>query len=118
MPHFVIEYSEDVAKAHDIAALCRSIFDAAITSDIFDPAAIKVRARPCPYWHTGTEPQSFAHITIRLMSGRNTQTKLGLTKKILATMDKMLPDVGSLTVDIKDIDPTTYAKRLIEPEST
>ena len=52
------------------------------------------------------------------MSGRDTQTKSGLTKRILATMDKMLPDVGSLTVDIKDIDPTTYAKRLIEPEST
>ena len=113
MPHLVIEYSQDLAEAHDMAALCQSLFDAAKTSGVFDPATIKVRALPCPYWCTGTDPQSFAHITIRLMSGRDAAAKSRLTQHILAAMDRQLPDAGSLTVDIKEIDPTTYAKRVM-----
>ncbi len=113
MPHLVIEYSEDLADTHDMTALCQSLYDAAIASDIFDPATVKVRARPCPYWRIGTEPKSFAHITIRLMSGRDTLTKSRLTQHVLTAIDRQLPDVGSLTVDIKEIDPTTYAKRIL-----
>ncbi len=113
MPHLVIEYSEDLAETYDIAALCQLLFDTAKASDIFDPATIKVRALPCPYWRSGTDPQSFAHITIRLMSGRDNLAKTRLTQSVLAAMDKQLPKVGSLTVDLKEIDPNTYAKRII-----
>lgn len=113
MPHFVIEYSDDLPETHDMTALCQLVFDTAVASDNFDPPTIKIRALPCRYWRTGTELQSFVHVTIRLMSGRDTPTKSRLTASVLTAMDSHLPNVGSLTVDIKEIDPATYAKRVI-----
>lgn len=113
MPHFVIEYSDDLPETHNLAALCQLVFDTAVASDNFDPPTIKVRARPCPYWRTGTEPQSFVHVTIRMMAGRDTPTKSRLTASILVALDNQMPNVGSLSVDIKEIDPKTYAKRVI-----
>jgi 5-carboxymethyl-2-hydroxymuconate isomerase len=113
LPHFIVEYSEDLAATNDLAALCQLLFDTAKSSGMFDPDAIKVRALPCTHWRIGTDPQSFAHITIRLMAGRDHLVKSRLSKSVLTAMDEHLPEVGSLTVDIKEIDPTTYAKRIV-----
>lgn len=114
MPHIIVEYAGHLDETHCMTGLCQSLFDAAATCGIFsDISTIKVRAIPCPFSRIGTEPQSFAHATIRLLAGRDDNTKATLTQIILATLDQTLPDVGSLSVDIKDIDTATYAKRTL-----
>ena len=114
MPHIVVEYSATLDQSHDMQALCENLFKVTRDSGVFpDIGAIKVRAAPCPYVFIGKESQSFAHATVRLLAGRNTETKAHLANLILETLDATLPDVGSLTVDIKDIDRETYAKRVL-----
>lgn len=114
MPHIVVEYSGYLDETHCMTGLCQTLFDAAVASGFFpDTSTIKVRAIPCPFSRIGTEPQSFAHATIRLLAGRDDATKASLTQLILTTLDQALPDVGSLSVDIKDIDTATYAKRTL-----
>ncbi|MCK0102214.1 5-carboxymethyl-2-hydroxymuconate Delta-isomerase [Pseudohalocynthiibacter sp. F2068] len=114
MPHIVVEYSATLDQSHDMQALCEKLFKVACDNGIFpDTGAVKVRALPCPYVYIGQEPQSFAHATVRLLSGRDTESKARLTNLILKALDATLPDVGSLTVDIKDIDRETYAKRVL-----
>lgn len=114
MPHIIVEYAGHLDEAHCMNTICKTLFDAAAASGVFpDPSAIKVRAVPCPFSLIGTEPQSFAHATIRLLAGRDDAVKAELTRTILATLDKALPNVGSLSVDIKDIDTASYAKRTL-----
>ncbi len=114
MPHIIVEYAGHLDETHCMTGMCQTLFDAAAASGVFpDVSAIKVRAIPCPFFRIGTEPQSFAHATIRLLAGRDEATKAELTRSILAALDQALPDVGSLSVDIKDIDTATYAKRTL-----
>ncbi len=114
MPHIIVEYAGQLDKTHCMTGLCQTLFDTAAASGVFpDVSAIKVRATPCPFFRIGTEPQSFAHVTIRLLAGRDEATKAELSCSILAALDQALPDVGSLSVDIKDIDTATYAKRTL-----
>ena len=114
MPHIIIEYSGHLDGTQCMTGVCQTLFDTAAASGVFpDLSAIKVRAIPCPFSRIGSEPQSFVHATIRLLAGRDDATKAALTQSILAALDQMLPDVGSLSVDIKDIDTATYAKRTL-----
>jgi len=114
MPHIIVEYAGHLDETHCMTGMCQILFEAATASGVFpDPGAIKVRALPCPFSRIGTEPQTFAHATIRLLAGRDDDVKATLTQTILTALDQALPDVGSLSVDIKDIDTATYAKRTL-----
>ncbi|WP_212524918.1 5-carboxymethyl-2-hydroxymuconate Delta-isomerase [Actibacterium sp. MT2.3-13A] len=114
MPHIVIDYSEGLDETHDLHALCRSAFEAAAATGVFaDPSAIKVRARPCPYFLLGADPQSFAHVDVHLLDGRSPEQKSTVTHAVLKALETHLPTVGSLTVDIHDIARASYAKRAL-----
>ncbi len=114
MPHIIVEYSGHLDESHDMNEICEALRETAAGTGIFPNVnAIRVRAMPCPFWSVGNEPNCFAHITIRLLAGRDTETKKRLTQQILATLDKMLPEIGSLSVDTKDIDPNTYSTRTL-----
>lgn len=114
MPHIVIDYSDGLDEAHDLHALCRSVFEAAVATEVFpDLSAIKVRARPCPYFLLGTASQSFAHADVHLLDGRSDAQKAAVTHAVLKALEAHLPTVGSLSVDIHDIARATYAKRTL-----
>jgi len=111
MPHVSIEYSNDIDGKHDIHALCAAIFDALVAHPtVTGPASLKIRAFPCTYWRTGTDPQSFAHATLLALPGRTDEIKTSMTQTILDCMAAHLPDVGSLTADYGDLSPF-YIKR-------
>ena len=114
MPHITVEYAGYLDETHCMTGMCQTLFDAAVATDIFpNPAAIRVCATPCPVSISGAEKQSFVHATIHLFAGRDEATKTKLTRSILAALDQALPDVGSLAVDIKDIDTATFAYRTL-----
>ena len=111
MPHFIVEYSADVTTHHDMQNLCQALFDSAKDSGAFpDTNAIKVRATPATHWVLGHGDSGFVHVTIRLLAGRDSATQALVTQTALKTLKAHLPLVGSLSVDIKDINPATYAK--------
>lgn len=113
MPHLVLEHSHGLSPA-SVAATCQALFAAACTNPIFtNTAAIKVRSVACHNVHMGTTPETFAHLTIRLLSGRDTDQKKVLAEAFVAVMDTHLPDVGSLSADLQDMNPETYSKRVI-----
>ncbi len=70
MPHLVLEHSADLAKTHDLNALSKALFDAAAASPVFhNTAAIKTRTIACDNVHTGTDPATFAHLTVWMFAG-------------------------------------------------
>jgi len=113
MPHIIVEYAASIAHHHDLDKLCEELFEAAMTTSAFvTPEDIKVRMLPASHWFQQVENSSFAHITVRLMVGRTVEQKQEVTTTILKTAAKCLSDVGSITVDIKEIDPATYVKHI------
>ena len=48
-----------------------------------------------------------------MLAGRDEDEKKALSGALLDVMTKHLPDVGALTVDPRDMDTKTYAKRVI-----
>ena len=114
MPHLVLEHSAELTGSHDLHAAARALFDAAHEGDLFtNKAAIKVRTVACDNVLMGTNPQTFAHLTIYLLSGRTDAARADLATRMLAVLDQQFPDVGALSVDPRDINTQTYAKRVI-----
>ena len=113
MPHVILDHSADVADTHDMAALCDAVFDTlAAHPAVPNPASLKIRAIPATAHRLGTDPQSFVHATLWLLPGRDAGTKSSLTAAILACLDSALPDVGSLSVNLGELD-AAYAKRVL-----
>lgn len=114
MPHIVIQYSAGLDGEHDLHAMCQSVFDAAAATGVFpDLSAIKVRALPCPYFVLGSDPQDFAHADVALLPGRTAEQKSAVTAAVLKALIAQLPEVDSLSVDIRDLDGASYAKRTL-----
>jgi len=114
MPHIIAEYAASIANHHDLDALCKELFDAAMTTSAFDtPEDIKVRMLPASHWFQQIENPSFVHITVRLIAGRTKDQKKEVTEKILQAAANRLTDVGSISVDIKEIERATYRRRTL-----
>jgi 5-carboxymethyl-2-hydroxymuconate isomerase len=109
----VIEYSAELSDSIDIQALCDRLFEkVAAHPAVTNSAALRVRAIPCPAYRLGIEAQTFAHATLHLLSGRDDKTKSDLAQTILQGLVTALPDVGSLTVNLTELD-ASYAKRML-----
>ncbi|WP_137701113.1 5-carboxymethyl-2-hydroxymuconate Delta-isomerase [Marimonas lutisalis] len=113
MPSVIIQYSEDIAGKHDLNRLCEDLFQALAAHDAVPrPEALKIRTVPCTHWRLGTEPQSFAHADMILLKGRDADAKKSLARTILDVMDSHLPEIGSLSVDVGELDDA-YTKRVL-----
>jgi len=114
MPHIIVEYAADIAQTHDLNALCKELFEAAMTTSAFvSPEDIKVRMMPATHWYQQVENSRFAHVTVRLIAGRTLEQKQEITLTLLNAAAKRLTDVGSITVDIKEIELASYVKRAL-----
>lgn len=113
MPHITIEHSAGLQDSHDLQALCDTLWQAfADHPAISSPATVRVRTIAATASRIGVEPQSFAHATLLLLPGRDDATKQDLAQVILDTLISALPEVGSLTVRLADLNPP-YLKRML-----
>ncbi len=113
MPHLILEHSSDISCKHDVQALCDRLFEKlAAHPAITSPDTVRTRALPCDAFRLGIEVQSFAHATLLLLPGRDDPTRENLAQIILDELCQSLPDIGSLTVRLDDINPP-YLKRML-----
>lgn len=115
MPHLVLEHAEELATIHDLGALVDDLFETAQAHPVFsgNPRAVKVRTIACRNQRSGVSPETFAHLTVRLLSGRTTEAKATLANDLLEVLVRHLPEIGSLSVEPTDMDVDTYAKRAL-----
>ena len=113
MPHIVIEYSQPLADEVDVQALCQDAVECAFASGLFDQLS-DIKSRAIGYETTviNLPSPSFVHVTIWLLDGRTDAQKADLTNAMADKLEVRLPNVGSLTVDIRDMQRSTYAKRV------
>jgi len=113
VPHCVIEYSSGVTDFIEIDDLVGAVHQGVLSSGLFDEYDIKTRAVAYAHHRTGATRDSFVHVTVRLLSGRDDAQKADLSKKVLATIEPMLPDVVSVGVEICDMHRGSYRKRVL-----
>lgn len=114
MPHLILEHSKSLADKYDLAQVSQDLFDAALASGQFaDGKAIKSRTIASDNAVSGAANNEFAHLTLRLITGRSVETRKKLAEECLAVLEKHFAEVGSLSVQPLEIDPDTYAKRVL-----
>ena len=114
MPHCIIEYSSDVADQVSISDLVEATYQGAFSSDLFPAYDIKTRACAYQHYQTGSTKDSFVHVTVHLLSGRNDAQKSALSETVLAHIEPMLPGVVSVGVEICDMHRDSYRKRVLQ----
>ena len=113
MPHCIIEHSAKI----DSNALIPLVFNASLESSLFeqDGSDIKVRVLPFTHYQTGSlqsasSQADFIHVSLRILSGRNTEQKLMLSRLVLESLATLNLKGCSTSVEVVDIDRASYSK--------
>ncbi len=114
MPHCVIEYCSEVADQCSISDLMSAVHDGALSSGLFPQYDIKTRAIAYDHYCTGETRDSFVHVNLHLLSGRDDEQKADLAERVLASLAPLLPQVVSISVEIIDIHRASYRKRVLQ----
>ena len=113
MPHIVIEHSAGLEHSHDLQALCDALFEAvAAHPSVSGPQAVRARCFAATAARVGVAPQTFAHAALYLLPGRDEATQTEMAQQVLDVLDAHLPDIGSLSVRVQDLNPP-YLKRTL-----
>ena len=113
MPHIVIEHSAGLQDSHDLQALCDDLWQGfAAHASVTSPDTVRTRTIAATASRIGVEPQSFAHAELLLLPGRSDAIRAELAQMTLDALLKHLPDVGSLTVRLTDLNQP-YLKRML-----
>ena len=113
MPHCCIEYTPNVLAKMDKAELLHTAHQVMLSAGLFGAADVKTRAHEVSDFILGEQPlqqSGFIHIIIYLLSGRTAEQKQALTHSMAQALLAKLPDLASITVDIRDMTRETYAK--------
>lgn len=110
MPHIIIEYSNNLQAPIKDAKLLQQVHTIVTDSGLFDPAAVKARAKSYDDYILFEGAKNFLHITISILSGKSTEEKKSLSKSVFDATKKTISEVQKLSVDIHDMDITTYRK--------
>lgn len=113
MPHIIVEYARPMEATLSLTEVMDVAFGAAARSGVMDPADIKVRAIPYDHFRFEGGITSFLHVTLKLLDGRTPAQKEHVALLLRADLAEAFPEVGSISVDIRDMDRMAYKKRLL-----
>jgi len=113
MPHCIIEYSKEVDSLIDMNELIDAVHEGAKNSGLFDEDDIKTRAVPYEYYRTGEKTENFIHISVRILSGRNTEQKSNLCLCVYEKAMTILSHFKRVTVEICEIDRDSFSKCIL-----
>lgn len=116
MPHFIIECSEDIITNKTPEEIMFAVYTVAEATGLFAENDIKVRLSPYKYYKLGEGKKNFIHIFGNIMEGRSIEQRADLSKKIIARLNQMFPDISILSINISEFEMATYCnKALIDP---
>lgn len=110
MPHFHIEYSDNLDGVVDMAVLCEAIRAEAAQIDAFPTAGIRVRATRADHYAMadGNRKHGFVDMSVRLREGRSDDVKRDAIARLFAVLkDVMAPAMAAqsiaLSAEMRDI---------------
>lgn len=112
MPNLVMEYSNSAGERMNIEGLLEDLHQSALECGLFDVDSVKSRAHRYHSWLIGEKGNDadFIHIDFQLLSGRTTEQKRDLSRRLMAILTKQASNIDSLTVNIRDMDKECFLK--------
>lgn len=116
MPHLTVEYTKnlpDFPAAHVLAELNLALSSSAA---IVDEAGLKSRCIPLEHFAIGTarEHRAFVHAELRLLSGRDMETKKDLAERIARVLRHATPRPEGMqvqmSIEVVDMDRESYVR--------
>jgi 5-carboxymethyl-2-hydroxymuconate isomerase len=111
LPHIVCHYSAG-QRMPPVREILLQLHRAAASTGVVRAEDLKIRAQAFDDYLVGGEQKSFFHVTLYMLAGRTPQQKEALSVEIRKALVELLKDAHSLSVDIRDMDPDAYKKRL------
>ncbi|EGP06420.1 5-carboxymethyl-2-hydroxymuconate delta isomerase [Bradyrhizobiaceae bacterium SG-6C] len=113
MPHIVCHYSAtpDMPPMREVM---QAIHEAAAATGIVKAEDLKIRALPFTDYLVAGEQRSFFHVALYLLAGRTPAQKEHLSTELRKSLAGILVSVHSISIDIRDMDPQAYKKRLLD----
>ncbi len=108
MPHFIIDCSENIVSLKSPQEIMQNVYDAAESTELFDPGDIKVRINPFKYYIIGNSTNDFVHIFANIMEGRTVEQKAMLSKTVVTKLKQVFPEVPIISMNIRDFEEATY----------
>ena len=110
MPHIVLEYSHNVDAALTSSNVLQKLHKAVIDTGLFSPEAVKARALSYSHIVLTDGAQSFAHVTVSILSGRSLEQCKELGQQVFEVLCAALPKEKKKSVNIHEMEKETYYK--------
>jgi len=116
MPHIVCHYSAspDMPPILDVML---GLHHAAASTGVVQADDLKIRALPFSDYLVAGEERSFFHVSLYLLAGRTPEQKERLSIALRQELAELLPGITSISIDVRDMDPQAYKKRLLDSPS-
>lgn len=108
MPHFTIECSESILMNNSPEEIMNKVYESAELTGLFKSNEIKIKINPYMYYNVGNTIRPFIHINVHLLEGRSREQKHQLSQKITDEIERLLPEVYSISLSYVDLDTETY----------
>jgi 5-carboxymethyl-2-hydroxymuconate isomerase len=113
LPHIVCHYSRD-PEMPSIRDILVALHRAAASTGVVQAEDLKIRAQGFDEYLVAGETRSFFHVSLYLLEGRTSAQKEALSIELRRALSERLLNTHSISVDIRDMDPDAYKKRLLE----
>ncbi|GAD80899.1 5-carboxymethyl-2-hydroxymuconate Delta-isomerase [Vibrio ezurae] len=113
MPNLIMEYSDALEGRLNIHSMLQDMHQIMIDSDLFECNSIRSRTLRTHLWLIGEseDQHNFIHISIELIEGRTPEQKKALSDRIFQLLVEQANWVGSLSVDVRDMDQECFNRR-------
>lgn len=119
MPHFVLEYSDNILEEVDFKDFFERLHSLLVENGPFNLSAIKSRAIRHQQFHVadGKESNAFVHLTLSIFKGRDLSIRQAVGEEILSFLKgefaRSFEELNcSYTVEVKEIEKETYFKAM------
>jgi len=117
MPHFIIEHGAALKNEDDHQDAMQVVATAGADCGFILREDIKVRIYESTSFLLLDGRESFLHLTIRMLAGRTAEQKTALSRLAREGLCKRFSHVQSISVEICDMEPQSYKKRLTPLEN-
>lgn len=111
MPHFILDCPEGILQQKDPQEVMLAVSATAEATEIFNPKDIKVRMRPYQHYIIANQASDFIHVFAYIRAGRTDEQKGLLSRKVVATLKELFPDVPVISMNILDFDQASYVNK-------
>jgi 5-carboxymethyl-2-hydroxymuconate isomerase len=112
MPHFVIDCSKQILDLQEPNTVLLAVHNAAVNTNLFDEADIKVRINPFEKdYLVGGKQDNFIHVFANIMQGRTSEQKANLSKQIVTILKDMFPEIPFIAINVNDFVKATYCNK-------